>query len=84
MLSGVLLLRFAERQLLALLLHEPPRNTPGSVFRSAPCGVHDAAILSVAFGVGEPASQQASDLRKHPRDMRVFAPWQVTQTHRQP
>jgi hypothetical protein len=26
-LSGVLLLRFAERRLLALLFHEPPRNT---------------------------------------------------------
>ena len=35
-LSGVLLLRFAERKFVALLFHEPPRNTRSGAPRLQP------------------------------------------------
>ena len=67
LLSGLLLFRFAERQLFVLLFHEPPRNTRYAVVGLTPI------ILGPAVGGGpskRPAMTYALHARAHPPTIR--------------
>ena len=63
LLSGLFLLRFAQRAFLRLLLKEPPRNTRWSVWAGPRNIERDAP--SIALRHFDPAAQQPPDFGDH-------------------
>lgn len=72
LLSGLFLLRAAQRTFLSLLLKAPPRSTRG-VLSLSPQPSLNGLNVALFFGDFLPAAQQAADFGQHAGHMLILA-----------